>query len=433
MKKNRRSNESKRTAKQSAKAPGRRLPELRAHKRSGRCYATFSGVEVWFGKADDPDTARRFEAHLAQWLARGRQPEAPLDQGLTVKGMVARFLAHLETKYDEQWLRNNGPRLTYSLEPLLRLHGGDPAAGFSPLKLKGVRHAMIASGRLCRSEINARVQVMRQAFRWATSEELVPATVAHGLAAVDHLRRGEYGVREGRTRGPVAEEVVRETLEHLHPVAAALVELLWWTGARPSEVFGLRPADIDRSGDVWVASLREHKTARKGKVRELGFGPNAQAVLRPFLDRVPKPHADRPLFSPAAAMAEHQAEARAARKTPLWASHEQRYERERGRREPREFADRYTAGVLRRAIERAVGRANRERKAKNAEGHQPSLPMLPVWTPYQLRHAALTRIRLAQGLEVAKAVGGHASALMTEGYSQHAERELARRAAADMG
>ncbi|MCB9869352.1 MAG: hypothetical protein H6837_05815 [Planctomycetes bacterium] len=93
-------------------AAGRRLPALRTHKRSGRCYATFAGEEVWFGKADDPDTARRFESHLGQWLARGRQPEAPPDVELTVKALVARYLTHLEAKHDEQWHANNGARLT---------------------------------------------------------------------------------------------------------------------------------------------------------------------------------------------------------------------------------------------------------------------------------------------------------------------------------
>ncbi|MCB9869353.1 MAG: site-specific integrase [Planctomycetes bacterium] len=292
---------------------------------------------------------------------------------------------------------------------------------------------MIATDRLCRAEVNERMQTLRRCFRWAVAEEQFPPSVIHGLAAVGHLRRGEYGVREGRVREPVAEDVVAATLEHLHPVAAALVEVLWLTGARPSEVFRLCPQDIDRIGEVWVANLKEHKTAGKGKRRDLCFGPRAQAVLRRYLDRVPKPAPDAPIFSPAVAMREHAAERRAARTTPVWPAHQRRYEREPARREPRQLADRYDAAALRRAIERAVTRANRERKAKNAEGHQPPLALLPVWTPYQLRHAALTRIRLAQGLEVAKAVGGHASALMTEAYSTHAERELARRAAADMG
>ena len=53
----------------------------------------------------------------------------------------------------------------------------------------------------------------------------------------------------------------------------------------------------------------------------------------------------------------------------------------------RKLRDRYDANALRIAIERAVQRANEERSADN---------QLPRWNPYQLRHAALSRIRSAQ-------------------------------------
>ncbi|MEM7201217.1 MAG: hypothetical protein AAF628_13170 [Planctomycetota bacterium] len=75
--------------------------------------------------------------------------------------------------------------------------------------------------------------------------------------------------------------------------------------------------DVDRSGKVWSAKLSRHKTAGKGKRRELFFGPEAQKVLEPFLLR-PK---DRPMFSPAEAVEEQHRLRRAARETPLYASH----------------------------------------------------------------------------------------------------------------
>lgn len=419
------------------KKPDQRpLPTLRLHRQSGRCYATFNGQKHWFGSEDDPQTAVRFDTHLARWLANGRRPEESRDQlaGLTVSSVAARYLRHLEEMHDERWHQNNGARVRLSLKPLLELFGTELAAEFRPKRLKAVRHAMINTDRLCRSEINARVQILRKVFRWAASEELIPASVSHGLDAVEHLQRGQYGVKEGRTRTAVPEDVVFATIEYLHPVAAALVELLWWTGARPSEIFGLCPQDIDREGNVWIARLREHKTARKGKTRELDFGPKAQRILRRYLDRVPPPAPDKPIFHPALAMAEHNHQRRKARKSKVWPSHRDRYERERARRQPIQHADRYTASALRTAIARAVKRANRDRAAAGEdENGKPKLAPLPEWTPYMLRHSALTRIRAALGLEAAKAVGGHSSVVMTEGYSQMAERELARQTAAELG
>jgi len=421
------------TRKKQKKTPGRRMPALRIHKQSQRCYGTFNGQMVWFGARSDPATQERFDAHLAQWLARGRKPEEPHDDSISVKSVVARYLRHLEEKHDEIWLRNNGNRLTQSLKPLLRLQGTEPATAFSPLKLKAVRQDMIASDRLCRSEINARVQIIRQVFRWAVSEELIPPLISHGLNTIVHLRPGEYGVREGRVRGPVAEDVVFETMKHLHPVAAALVELLWLTGARPSEIFNLCPEDIDRSGMVWIATLRKHKTAKMGKIREIGFGPRSQRVLQRYLDRVPLPPADRPIFSPALAMTEHQLLRREARQSRVWNSHVQRYEREAARRKTTDYGDRYTAATLRTTIRRAVARANRGRQEANEARPERESPMLPHWTPYQLRHAALTRIRAARGIEAAKAIGGHSNTIVTEGYSRQAERELARQIAGELG
>ena len=39
--------------------------------------------------------------------------------------------------------------------------------------------------------------------------------------------------------------MVNATLPYLSTPVAALVEVMWWTGARPSELFDLRPRDID--------------------------------------------------------------------------------------------------------------------------------------------------------------------------------------------
>jgi hypothetical protein len=44
-------------------------------------------------------------------------------------------------------------------------------------------------------------------FRWAVSEEMLPAHVLEGLRSVEDLRAGG-GAREGRTVGPVSEEDV---------------------------------------------------------------------------------------------------------------------------------------------------------------------------------------------------------------------------------
>ncbi len=50
------------------------------------------------------------------------------------------------------------------------------AKDFGPLALRAVGDRMVANG-LARTSVNARVNRIRRAFKWASSVELVPAAV----------------------------------------------------------------------------------------------------------------------------------------------------------------------------------------------------------------------------------------------------------------
>ena len=198
----------------------------------------------------------------ARWEKHGREltddvmPARMLPGAVTVDGLCDEYLAHLRERYDAGWQRNNLAKVDLSLRPVRELYGPESAAEFKPKKLQAVRFRMLETGKLCRSEVNDRVRTVRAAFTWAVAEELVPGDLGHALSAVKALGKGEYGAREGRTVGPVERTVVDATLPFLCRPVAALVELMWWTGARPSELFGLRPCDIDRSDNAtWVVKL----------------------------------------------------------------------------------------------------------------------------------------------------------------------------------
>ena len=317
---------------------------------------------------------------------------------------------------DEEWCSNSYARVELALRPVRDLYGPLPAAQFGPKKLQAVRFAMLDRGKLSRREINERVCIIVAAFTWAASQELVPGDMMLRRLLAADLKRGHYGAREGRAVGPVDRWVVDATLPHLPRPVAALVELMWWTGARPSELFGLRPCDIDRNGTPWVVRLEHHKNAHRGKLRELHFGPNARAILAPLLLRCPE---DRPLFSPAEAVAEMEARKRKERKTPLYPSHLARLAREKAARPDRVVGDKYDAGALRKAVSRAVVAANRERREQGVQ-------QLPDWHPYQLRHAAAGRIQNAIDLEAVRVALGHSDAEMSK---QYARRDLAKAAA----
>jgi len=119
----------------------------------------------------------------------------------------------------------------------------------------------------------------------------------------------------------------------------------------------------------------------------------------PWLERAPEAYA----FSPAEAVAERRAAMRAARKSKIPLSQEDRAKPE-PRRRPRE---RYDPRTYDHAIRYGCKRA----------GIEP-------WHPHQLRHGAATRLRREFGLAAARVILGHATASTTEIYAELDHRKV---------
>ena len=362
---------------------------------SGAAFLRVDGRNVYLGFrfAD-----RALPANRAAYLAKvaelegGRIPEGSrknpgTSTPHTVAGLILRFWSYAKTHYGaRKELANFKPALA-----VLRATAGDvPAAAFGPRQLKQVQQAMVARG-WCRRVVNRMTGRVKTMFRWLESEGLVAPGTWHGLLTVPGLPRGAAPERD--EVAPVPEADLLATLPHLHPIVRAAVEVQLWTGARPSEVLGLRAVDLKRDGrlalpgglvvelgDVWAAVLHEHKTAWRGKRRVLLFGPRAQAALTPVLNR----QTGNYLFSPLEASLSWLAAA--------------------GRRvnldHARRPGDRYTPDSYRRAIGRACKRAG-----------------VPAWAPGRLRHSAATRLVQEVGWDAARLCLGHADVAMTKVYA----------------
>jgi integrase len=166
------------------------------------------------------------------------------------------------------------------------------------------------------------------------------------------------------------------------------------TGMRPGEVCMMRTCDLDTSGRAWLYTPESHKTEHHGRERRIYIGPQAQAILRMWL----RADLTAYLFQPREAVEEHRAELRRSRKTPMTPSQAARTRKRRPRKAP---GERYDTDSYRRAIAYGCKRAD-----------------VPRWHPHQLRHAAATKLRKAFGLDVARAVLGHASSDVTETYAE---------------
>jgi integrase len=182
-----------------------------------------------------------------------------------------------------------------------------------------------------------------------------------------------------------------------------MIELQRLTGMRPGEVVIIRTADVDVSGKVWVYTPSSHKTEHHGRKRRIYLGPQAQQALAPWL----REDAAAFIFSPADAAAGRRAQLRLRRKSRVQPSQVCRAKRAPAKRP----GDAYSVDSYRKAIAYGVDRAN---AASSGSGNPP----LRRWHPNQLRHSAATRLRREYGLDVTRAVLGHSSPAVTEGYAE---------------
>jgi integrase len=177
------------------------------------------------------------------------------------------------------------------------------------------------------------------------------------------------------------------------PQIAAMIELQRLTGMRPDEVTIMRPCDIDRTSEIWLYQPHDHKMDHLDIDKIVLLGPKAQQILEPWLNRPPTEY----MFSPAAVC------------EAAWAKRRKRLKPKPRKRnskggKPRRPREHYDDESYCRRVKRLCQQAG-----------------VPKWTPHQLRHSAATEIRRKHGLEAARLILGHRSAVTTEIY---AEKEL---------
>jgi hypothetical protein len=158
--------------------------------------------------------------------------------------------------------------------------------------------------------------------------------------------------------------------------------------------------DLDRRGEVWQYRPASHKTQHNGRERVIFVGPQAQAVILPYLAREPSAHC----FSPAESEAKRHVEMRAHRKSKVQPSQRNR-RKARPARAPRESYDKNSYA---RAIRRGVDKANKAILADAEEFQIENPVLLAYWAPNRLRHTRGTEVRKQFGLEAAQVVLGHA-------------------------
>lgn len=414
-----------------AQTTATRVPKYRLHKPSGLGVVRLGGRDVYLGRHGTPESHAEYRRIIAEWLGAGHPRVASTASGhavgISVNELVVAYLEFAKTYYVKHG-RPTGELacLRHAIKPMVILYGGTRPAEFGPVALKTVRRAMIDAD-LSRSVVNNRVNRIRRVFKWGVENELVPASALVGLQSVMPLKQGRCDAREMEPVTPVPAPVVAATIEAAPRMIGAMIELQRLTGMRPGEVVIMRTGDLDTSGQVWEYRPAHHKTEHHGRGRVVYLGPQAQAVLAPFL----KADLAAFVFSPLEVGVERSRRRRTARITPLTPSQLGRRRKDCPKRTP---GQRYTTSSYARAIAYACDAAfphpefarvwqsrltpgQRERLRQWRKDHR--------WSPNQLRHNAATNLRKRFGIEAARVVLGHSSTDVTEIY---AERDLSRAA-----
>lgn len=423
------------------------LPRPTVHKRTGSARLRLGGKEYWLGPAGTKAADDRYARHLAAWVSSGctcadlppdpsaqfatayaTSPEAAPAQdaaevavsakrahgnvlksepdntpAMTVGSLTLRYCATVKGNKTPEELRGCSKWWNCRIVAnALETRRAVPLDRFGPKMLKDVQAELAARPRQQKRDgepvmrtrymVNRTVKEIVAMFAWAVSEELVDPDRLVALRCVKSLRAGESLARESEPVLPVPDADLEAILPHLPPVMADLVRFARLTAVRPSEACRLRLADVETGDDLPLPrwTLHKHKTAHKGKVREIAIGPRAWRIVERWANGK-------------------------ALTDPVFATGDLGRVKTAGtikKRKRRTKRTAFTSTDIRKDVAaacKAAGVAN--------------------WTPYQLRHAGISDVRRKMGLEAAQAHGGHATVKMTEHYARITFDDAARVAA----
>ncbi|HUT11327.1 MAG TPA: site-specific integrase [Thermoguttaceae bacterium] len=387
-------------------------PSYRRHKARNCAVVTIDGRNHYLGLFGSPESHEKYARLIAEWKIARCQPETGFSflrgsgTALSLNELILAFWDHAKQRYVKNGKPTSEQRsFRVALRPVRQLYGREPVPRFGPLALVACRQKLIEAG-ICRKRINQHVTRIRHVFKWGVARELVLESVWRSLCAVEGLRVGE--AIETEPVKPVPEDHVAAIEPFVTPQIWAMVNLQLWTGCRPGEACLARTIDIKMQGRIWEYRPHSHKAEHHGKERVVYLGPHAQTIIEPWL----KSELHAYLFSPREARAWYNAQRAKDRKTPISPSQRRRQPKRAPRRAP---GDHYRTLAYDHAVSRACARAG-----------------VPSWAPNQLRHNAATRIRAAYGIEAARIILGHSSAVTSEIYAE-IDREKAREIMGKLG
>ena len=328
---------------------------------------------------------------------------------LTVAELVPRYLEHAAARYG----KSEYGTIRDAVRLLLTQWAAIPISQYMPAFL--LEYRKLAFAKWSRKHAMGQTKRITAMWKWAATRNLVPVDVHTRLTLLE-----QPSLSEGHDNPPIQSAdpaIVEEVCRYLRPRIKMLVQLQLLTGARPGELLGLKPIDIDTRKEIWKVELKKHKNLHHNKKRTLYFGAQAQPILTEVMSGRPM---DAYLWD--------------ARDSERWRS---------------EGAARLSTNAYALAVRRACLHAYplpadldrikvpmgakkwRWEKKKEWEARMGEAGMEKVrawrrdhhWTPYQLRHTVATVVDDKFGAEASQLLLGHSSAKVTTAIYIDRERK----------
>ncbi len=131
------------------------------------------------------------------------------EPAITVTEVAVAFWKHAQEYYAKS--PHTLDHFHRTLRELLKLYGPVSVSEFGPRALKTLRAGLVARGH-ARRYVNETIRRVKQVFRWAASEELIPVEVVTRLDTVRGLAKGRSKARETQPIKPVDDADVERTL-----------------------------------------------------------------------------------------------------------------------------------------------------------------------------------------------------------------------------
>lgn len=399
----------------------KRAPKLSRHQKRNYAYITVNRKQIYLGVWGSEESYQNY----LNFLRKGGYGEQDFKEklgGISLVGLVREYIKDYQTRSK----KNKSDLNTFKRieKRILKCMPEKKAEDFRIKDLETIRDSFQNEGfkrnqeqcEYSRGYLNKIVIRIKTMINWGAGKELISHEVSDRLKYLIPLKKGRTKAKEPKRKRIVPEYEFKETCKYLSEYYKDIVEIIRYTGMRPSELCNMKVKDIKTSAEVWLYCPGEHKTEESGKERFIGFGKEAKCILKKHLkNRNPEEY----VFTPKRAMVRKWEKDRKERKSKIQPSQIERSLNRKNKR-LKAFNDKLNVDSIGRRVKEACKKAMREGVIKE------------MWTPYELRHTAISEVRVKFGAEAAQHFAGH-SQLNTQRYYDHTAERIVEEIASRIG